>query len=145
MFGIRRRQRWKSHANSIWVSQGLIEQAGNGDPSHLLLALLSSPRWCWWLRNLPANEGDIRDTGLILGLGRSPGGGHGNPLQHSSLENPTYRGAWQATVHTVTESSTQLRRLSMMHILTGSVLRNPKILTKAVYSLYAFGAILPKV
>ena len=52
------------------------------------------------------NEGDL---GLILGLGRSPGGGHGNPLQHSSLENPIYRGAWQATVHTVAKSSTQLR------------------------------------
>ena len=40
------------------------------------------------VKNLPANAGDIRDTGSILGLGISPGGGHGNPLQYSFLENP---------------------------------------------------------
>ena len=45
------------------------------------------------VRNLPANE---RDTGSIPGLGRSPGGGHGTPLQPSCLENPMYRGAWWA-------------------------------------------------
>ena len=47
---------------------------------------------------------DIRDTGLIPGSGRSPGGGHGNPLQYSCLENPTDRGAWQATVHRITKT-----------------------------------------
>ena len=56
------------------------------------------------VKNLPANVGDIRDTGLILGLGRSPGGGLGNPLQYSCLENPMDRGVWQATVHRVTMS-----------------------------------------
>ena len=55
------------------------------------------------VKNLPADAGDIRDTGLILGLGRSSGGGHGNPLQYSCLENPKDRGAWQATVHGVTK------------------------------------------
>ena len=50
--------------------------------------------------------GDARDEGSIPGLGRSPGGGHGNPLQYSCLENPMDRGAWQATVHTVAESDT---------------------------------------
>ena len=40
------------------------------------------------VKNLPASAGDIRDSGLIPGLGRSPGGGHGNPLQYSWLENP---------------------------------------------------------
>ena len=40
------------------------------------------------VKNLPANAGDIRDTGSIPGLGRSPGGGHGNPLQYSCLDNP---------------------------------------------------------
>ena len=49
------------------------------------------------VKNLPANAGNIRDSGSIPGLGRSPGGGHGNPLQYSSLENPTDRGAWWAT------------------------------------------------
>ena len=43
------------------------------------------------VKNLPANAGDIRDMGLILGWGRSPGGGHGNPLQYSCLENPMDR------------------------------------------------------
>ena len=55
---------------------------------------------------------DVGDTGSFPGLGRSPGGGHGNPLQYSYLENPVDRGAWQATVHRVTKSWTRLRRLS---------------------------------
>ena len=50
------------------------------------------------VRNLPADTEDIRDVGLIPGLGRSPGEGHGNPLQESCLENTTDRGAWRATV-----------------------------------------------
>ena len=58
------------------------------------------------VKNLSANAGDIRDVGSIPGLGRSPGGGHGNPLQYSCLENPTDRGAWQATVHRVAELDT---------------------------------------
>ena len=54
------------------------------------------------VKNPPANAGDKRDSGLIPGLGRSPGGGHGNSLQYSCLENPMDRGAWRATVHGVT-------------------------------------------
>ena len=50
-------------------------------------------------KNLPALAGDSGDAGLIPGPGRSPGGGNGNPLQYSCLENPMDRGAWQATVH----------------------------------------------
>ena len=60
------------------------------------------------IKNLPANAGDRRDMGSIPGLGRSPGGGYGNPLQNSCLENPKDRGAWQATVHTVANSQTEL-------------------------------------
>ena len=56
------------------------------------------------VKDLPANAGDTRDTGLIPGFGRSPGGGHGNPLQYSCLENPMDRRALQAIVHRVTES-----------------------------------------
>ena len=56
------------------------------------------------VKNPPANAGDTRDTGLILESGRSPGGGNGNPLQYSCLENPMDRGAWQDTVHRITES-----------------------------------------
>ena len=51
------------------------------------------------VKNPPVNAGDIRDTGSIPGLGKSPGGGHGNPLQYSCLENCMDRGAWQATTH----------------------------------------------
>ena len=53
-----------------------------------------------------ANAEDPRDVGSISGLGRSPGGGEGNPLQYSCLENSTDRGAWQATVHEVPKSWT---------------------------------------
>ena len=58
------------------------------------------------VKNLPANAEDIRDEGLISGLGRSPGGGHGNPLQHSCLENSRDRGGWRGTVHRVANSQT---------------------------------------
>ena len=60
------------------------------------------------VKNLPANAGDIRDAGSTPGSGRSPGEGHGNPLQYSCLENPMDRGAWQATVHGVARSQTRL-------------------------------------
>ena len=58
------------------------------------------------VKNLPANAGDMRNLGSVPGLGRSPGGGHGNPLQYSCLENPMDRRAWLATVHRVTQSQT---------------------------------------
>ena len=51
----------------------------------------------------PANEGDFRDMGSGSGSGRSSGGGHGNPLQYSCLENPMDRGTWQAMVHRIEE------------------------------------------
>ena len=56
------------------------------------------------VKNTPTNAGDVREEGLIPGLGKSPGGGHGNPLQYSCLGNPMDRGAWQATVHRVVKS-----------------------------------------
>ena len=59
------------------------------------------------VKNLPAYAGDIRDASSIPELGRSPGGGHGNPLQYSCLENPMDRGAWRTTVHRVAKSQTQ--------------------------------------
>ena len=58
------------------------------------------------LKNLPANAGDMRDMASISGLGRSPGGDHGSPLQYFFLENPMDRGAWWATVHGVAQSQT---------------------------------------
>ena len=73
---------------------------------------LSTSPWAFQValvvNNLSANAGDIRDMGLILELGRSPGGEHGYPLQYSCLENPTDRGAWQVTVYGVAKSQTGL-------------------------------------
>ena len=58
------------------------------------------------VNNPPGNEGDVRDAGFISGSGRSPGGGYGNPLQYSCLENPMGRGPLQATVHRIAKSQT---------------------------------------
>ena len=65
----------------------------------------------WWLssKESACNAGA---TGSVLGLGRSPGGGHDNPLQYSRLENPTDRGAWWATIYRVAKSRTRLKWLS---------------------------------
>ena len=65
------------------------------------------------VKNPPASAGDMRDAALILGLGRSPWGGHSNPLQHSCLEDPMDRGAWRATGLGATKSWTWLKWLSL--------------------------------
>ena len=64
------------------------------------------------IKNLSTNAGGIRDLGSIPGSGKSPGGGHGNPLQYSYLENPMDRGTWQPTVHRVAKSRTWPKQLS---------------------------------
>ena len=72
------------------------------------------------IKSPPANSGDIRDTGWIPGLGRSPGGGHDNPLQYSCLENPMDRETWWATVPGVSKSQKRLKQFSMhgkLHLL----------------------------
>ena len=69
------------------------------------------------VKNLLANVGDVRDTSLIPGTGRSPEGGQGKPLQYSCLENPINRGAWRATVHRVTKSGTSLKGRSTVDFL----------------------------
>ena len=61
------------------------------------------------IKEFTCNAGDVR---LIPGLGRSPEGRHGSPLQYSCLENPMDRGAWEAIVHGITKSQTLLKRLS---------------------------------
>ena len=58
------------------------------------------------VKSLPAKAGDLRVVGLLPGLGRSPGEGHGNPLQNFCLENPMDRGVWWATVHGIEQSQT---------------------------------------
>ena len=68
------------------------------------------------VKNPPANAGD---QGAISGSGRAPGGGHGNPLQYSCLENPMDRGAWQAIVHRVAKSRTQLKQISKAELELG--------------------------
>ena len=64
-------------------------------------------------KKMPTNSGDIRDVGLIPGPGRSPGGGHGNPLQYSCLENLMNTGDWRATVHRDAEPEKELKSVSM--------------------------------
>ena len=64
------------------------------------------------VKNPPANAGDVRDSGLIPGSGRSLGRGNGNPLQYSWLENSMDRGAWWVTVHGVAKESDKTERLS---------------------------------
>ena len=64
------------------------------------------------VKNLPANAGDVTDAGSVPGSERPLGGGHGNPLQYSCLENPMGRGAWCGTIHRVAKSQTQLKRLN---------------------------------
>ena len=68
------------------------------------MLLLGTSQLALVVKNPPADAGDIRDVGSIPGPERSPGGGNGNPLQYSYLENPMDRGAWWATVHGVTQS-----------------------------------------
>ena len=75
------------------------------------------------VKNLPANVGEVRDTGLIPGLGRSSGGRHDKPLQYSCLENPMDRGAWWASAHGVTKSQTQPKQFSMQFSLVQSLSR----------------------
>ena len=72
--------------------------------------------------NLPASATDVRDAGSVPGLGKSPGGGHGYPLQYSCLERPMDRGACWVTVHSIVRSRTRLKRLSSQ---TGSELKRP--------------------
>ena len=61
------------------------------------------------VKNPPASAGAAGDVCSLPGLGRSPKEGNGSPLQYSGLENPMDRGAWQATVHRITKSQTQLK------------------------------------
>ena len=63
------------------------------------------------VKNPPTNAGGVRDLSSIPGSGRSPEGGHGNPLQYSCLENPMDRGAWWATAYRVSKSRRRLKRL----------------------------------
>ena len=71
-------------------------------------------RFILWLssKESACNAGDAGEGGSVPGSGRCPGGGHGNPLQYSCLENPKDRRAWRAMVHWVAKSWTRLKQLS---------------------------------
>ena len=89
-------------------------------PSHKVLRHLSFFFFCIIVHSVGGASGEeptcqcrrTNDEGSIPGSGRSPGGGLGNPLQYSCLESPMDRGAWQVTIHKVTESLAPLKRLS---------------------------------
>ena len=97
---------------------------------------------CWGfpggsvVKNLPANAGDTGDGGSIPGLGRSPGGGNGNLLWYSCLENPMDRGVWWATVHGVAKCGTWLMDWARMqsHIKDWSQTSQPMMLYLPVIS-----------
>ena len=99
--------------------------------------------YIWWasqvvlvVKNPPVDAGDIRDAGSTPLWGRSPGGGHDNPLQYSCLENPMERGAWWATVHGVAKSRTRLKWLSMCVFLHVYVVANAFVLTNESSHFY---------
>ena len=77
-----------------------------------------------WLsdKESACNTRGTGDVGSILGWGRSPGEGNGNPLQYSYLETPMERGAWRATVHRVAKSWTRLKQLSMHPCIYGDII-----------------------
>ena len=80
--------------------------------SNIPVSIIWDSRVVVMVKNLPANAGDVKDAGLIPGLGRSPGGGHGNPFHYSCLENPRDGGAWWVAIYGVTQSRTQQEQLS---------------------------------
>ena len=84
---------WNSKALEYWFSN--FDLHSNHQRASQVALMVKNP---------PANEGDLKGLGSIPGSGRSPGGGHGNLLQDSCLENPMDRGTWQATVHSQKES-----------------------------------------
>ena len=103
---------WSSRASSPWwlpTSGGSVAATtAKSSPSYnLTRSLPRASQVVAVVKNPPASAGDIRDVGSFPESGRSPGGGHGNPLQYSCLENPMDRGAWWAIVHGVTSSQTQ--------------------------------------
>ena len=82
------------------------------------------------VKKLPANAGDTEDSGLIPELGRSPGGGNGNPLQYSCLGNPKDRGVWWATTHVVIKEMDINQQLSMHAFLVSTQMHSGLLVNK---------------
>ena len=92
---------------SSWRNIIFPKAVQNNDPELITYAQVALE-----VKNQPASAWDVRDMGSIPGSGRSPGGGDGNPLQYSCLENPMERGDWWVPEHSVAQSQTQLKWLS---------------------------------
>ena len=108
---------WELH-RSNWLSLSLTFLK-RGYIVFLKIILLCASQVALVVKNPSVNAGNQEMYVWSLGLEKSPGGGHRNPLQYSCLKNPMDRGAWQATVHRVTQSKTCLKQLSThacMHI-----------------------------
>ena len=101
----------------VWVGLCFDRQAGGrGDSA----APPTGPSQEALVVKNPSAKADVSEEGSVPGWGRSPGGGHGNPLQYSCLENPMDRGAWWATAHGVAESRTLLSDLAQHKPLIAS-------------------------
>ena len=114
---------WSTRYVMLWAQRSKSSELG-GYCLRWSMAILDPTHWPLWpscfrasqvvlvVKNPPANAGDVRDTSSIPGLGRSPRGGQGHPLQYPCLEDPMDRGTWWTTVHRVAQSRTQLKQLS---------------------------------
>ena len=121
--------KWASHCLLLCLQQGFSASAPWTLGGCILYCGL--PRWHQWLKNPPVIARDIRDMDLIPGSGRYPGGGNGNPLQYSWLENLMGRGAWRAPVHGVAKSRARLKWLST-HACTSFVVGGQPVHCRAV-------------
>ena len=97
----------------VFTKYLFCSKSGTNDDLFLVPTFKRASQVAQWVKNPPANAGGTGDLILILGLERSPGGGYGNPLQYSCLENPMNRGVWWATVQRATKIQTRLKQLSM--------------------------------
>ena len=105
---------WWAAVSGVAQSRTQLKRLSSSSSS--LLQPFSIDYHCFWasqgtlvVKNLPTNEGDIRDASLIPGWGRSPEEWHGNALQYFCLENPRDRGAWWAAIYGVAQSRTHLK------------------------------------
>ena len=102
----------QAHSLPFFSSSAIPSRLGNPGAVYVAVHSLGHLDLLWVsqvalvVKNPPATAGDVGDLGSIPGLGRSPGGGHGDPLQYSCLENPMDRGVWWAIVYRVAKSQT---------------------------------------
>ena len=107
-------------------SMGLQRVEHNWDHTQHIYTQIGASQVTLVVKNISVNVGDIREAGSIPGTGRSPGIGHVNPLQYCCLENPIDRGAWEATVHRITQSQSWLEQLSMHEYTERETIRERK-------------------